>query len=366
MALDHGPAMGVHRSSLDKVASLVESLGPGPWVRDQLVAAGWSAGQLERAVARGSLVRLRRGLYVVPRADEVARQLAIPLDLPLARMRAVARSLDPSAAFSHDSAGHAHGLWNPRPCRPLLHVTIPGQSERQSAGVLVHSSALPAEFVTLVDGVRVTTVPRTAVDLARLGDLPAALVVMDGALRHLLSRRIPDLDRRLRAGSVPPSDVDEARQLLSDAFDLARTWPGARTVRAGIALADPASASPFESWSRGWMVAVGLPRPELNATLLGSSGRCYVGDFVWREHRLVGEADGIGEHGASSTEIRAALRSERERQADLEAAGWRVVRWTTGDPGAKVVARIGRALYLGRRSTASIPGNEPGIRGSVR
>jgi hypothetical protein len=292
-------------------------------------------------------VRLRRGLYVVPRADEVAQQLSIPFDLRLAKMRAVARSLDPSATFSHDSAAHAHGLWNPRPLSPLVHVTIPGQSERQDAGLLVHSSALPTEFVTLVDGIRVTTVPRTAVDLARLGDLPAALVVMDGALRHLLSRRITDLDRRLRSRTVPTTAVEEARRLLYDAFDHTSTWPGARTVRAGIAFADPASESPFESWSRGWMTAVGLPRPELNVTLLGSSGRRYVGDFVWREHGVVGEADGVGKYGTSSTAIRAALRSERERQADLEAAGWRVVRWATGDPGAQVVARIGRALYLG-------------------
>ncbi len=358
--------MGVHRSSLDRVAALVESLGPGPWVREQLVTAGWSAGQLERAVARGSLVRLRRGLYAVARTDEIAQQLSIPFDLRLAKMRAVARSLDPSATFSHDSAAHAHCLWNPRPPSPLMHVTIPGQSEREDAGVHVHSSALPAAFVTVVDGIRVTTVPRTAVDIARVGDLPAALVVMDGALRHLLSRRIPNLDRRLRAGAVATTDVEAARALLSDAFSVVSGWPGSRTVLAGIALADPASESPFESWSRGWMAAVGLPRPELNVTLLGSSGRSYVGDFVWRERGLVGEADGIGKYGTTGAEIRAALRSERDRQADLEAAGWRFVRWATGDPGAHVVARIGRALYLGPGFTAPISGIEAGMRGPGR
>jgi hypothetical protein len=137
-----------------------------------------------------------------------------------------------------------------------------------------------------------------------------------------------------------------------------RRWAGARTVFAGIAHADPASASPLESWSRGWMIAVGLPSPELNAPVFGASGRRYYGDFVWRERGLIGEADGVAKYGATSAEIRAALRGERERQADLEAAGWRVVRWVTGDPGAQLVARVSRALYLEPHRPARILGLE--------
>jgi hypothetical protein len=146
--------------------------------------------------------------------------------------------------------------------------------------------------------------------------------------------------------------------MLSAAADPMRGWSGARTLQAGIRHADPASASPFESWSRGWMVAVGLPSPELNVRVLGAAGRRYFGDFVWREHGVIGEADGVAKYGATSAEIRAALRGERERQADLEAAGWRVVRWVTGDPGARLVARISRALYLEPRFPARTLGKE--------
>jgi hypothetical protein len=336
----------------------VELLGPGPWVRQQILSAGWSTNQLDRAVASGILCRLRRGLYAVPPAVAATQQLAIPFDPRLARMRAVAHSLDRAAAFSHDSAAHAHGQWNPHPPSPLLHATIAGQSDRQDAGLLVHGTPLPEEFVTVVDGVRVTTVARTAADLARGGDLPAALVVMDGALRLLLARRIPDLEWRLRSGTVPAAEVETARALLTASADPMRRWAGARTLFAGIAHADPASASPFESWSRGWMVAVGLPRPELNVPVFGASGRRFFGDFVWRDHGLIGEADGVAKYGASGSEIRAALRGERERQADLEAAGWRVVRWVTGDPGARLVARISRALYLAPHRPARILGLE--------
>jgi len=344
--------MTVHRSSRARVSALVELLGPGPWTRDQLLAAGWERGQIQRAAASGILVRLRRGIYAVPTATSAGEQLAIPFDSRLARMRAVATSLDRASAFSHDTAAHAHDQWNPHPPTPLLHTTIAGQSDRQDAGLVVHGTPLPEEFVTVVSGVRVTTVARTAADLARGGDLPAALVAMDGALRLLLDRRVPQLKRRLRDGTVPTAEVEAARALLTQAAEPMRGWAGSRTIVAGIAHADPASASPFESWSRGWMLTVGLPRPELNAPVFGASGRRYFGDFVWREHRLIGEADGVAKYGATAREIRAALSAERQRQNDLEVAGWRFVRWVTGDPGAHVVARISRALYLEPRVPA--------------
>ena len=294
----------------------------------------------------------------MPPAAAAVQQLAIPFDTRFARMRAVATSLDRAASFSHDSAAHAHGQWNPHPPSPLLHATIPGQSDRQDAGLRVHGTPLPEEFVTVVDGARVTTVARTAADLARGGDLPAALLAMDGALRLLLGRRIHDLDRRLRSGTVAAPEVEAARALLTAAAEPMRSWAGARTLFAGIAHADPASASPFESWSRGWMLTVGLPTPELNVPVLGGSGRRCFGDFVWREHGLIGEADGVAKYGATAGEIRAALREERERQADLEAAGWRVVRWVTGDRGAQVVARVSRALYLEPHRPARMLGKE--------
>ena len=125
--------MTAYRPSLDRLTSLVELLGPGPWVRGHILGAGWSPDQLERAVASGILERLRRGVCAVPPPVAAAQQLSIPFDSRLARMRAVARSLDGTAAFSHDSAAHAHGQWNPHPPSSLLHVTIPGQSDRQDA-----------------------------------------------------------------------------------------------------------------------------------------------------------------------------------------------------------------------------------------
>jgi very-short-patch-repair endonuclease len=81
----------------------------------------------------------------------------------------------------------------------------------------------------------------------------------------------------------------------------------------------------------------GLQPPRVNARLLG-----YEVDFLWRPQRLVVETDGRAAHGT-----RAAFERDRVRDADLTAAGWRVVRIThrrlTADPDA-VAALLRRLL----------------------
>lgn len=340
--------MTVYRPTRDHVAATTRSLGPGPWTYADLRSLGWTARQLESAVGRGALQRLRLGVYDTTTPD-TARPVA---DLQAARMRAILAALHPRAVLSHESAARLHGMWLPLGETSVVHVTVPGQPERRATGLRVHGSRLPESLVVTRQGLRVTTVARTAVDLARGLTLPHALVAVDGAVHRSIALRRPDADVELRRRAVPAADLQAARDELERAYDSVWTWPGTRVVRAALDLADPASESPFESWSRGWMVAVGLPRPVVNAEVVGASGAAYAGDFVWRSRRVIGEADGLGKYGRSERELREALRAERVRQADLEAAGWRLVRWTTGEPGRTVVARLARALYLPANAVA--------------
>lgn len=355
--------MASYRPTQARVDATVEMLGPGPWHVSQLLGMGWTHGALQRCTRSGLLVRERRGLYALPVG--AIRQLVLttaaprtpapralnaaprsPADAHRARLRAVARGLTARAVFSHSSAARVHGLWTPDPTDLLLHATIPGQADREDGRLRIHGSGLQPSSVVRVDGIAVTDVVRTALDLARATDLPQALVAADSAMRLLLSPAHPDLDRVLRRRAVPRQEIEGVRAAFSQALEPMVGWPGVRTARAAVAAADPASASPYESWSRGWMLVVGMPLPELNVVLVGASGAEYVGDFVWRDRRLIGEADGVSKYGSTSAEVRAALRAEKARQADLEAAGWRLVRWVPGDSGATLVARLARALYL--------------------
>jgi len=55
---------------------------------------------------------------------------------------------------------------------------------------------------------------------------------------------------------------------------------------------DPSSESPLESSSRGVMVLAGIGAPELQAWVHGADGLPYRVDFLWRDKRVTGEADG--------------------------------------------------------------------------
>ena len=54
-------------------------------------------------------------------------------------------------------------------------------------------------------------------------------------------------------------------------------------------------------------------------------------DFFWPQWRLIGEADGFGKYGTEPEEIRRNWAAERRRQAQLEDAGYVVIRWTWAD-----------------------------------
>jgi len=87
----------------------------------------------------------------------------------------------------------------------------------------------------------------------------------------------------------------------------------------------------------------GIPKPEVNVKI----GR-YTVDFLWRAERLVVETDTYGTHGG-----RQAFEDDRERDADLQLRGFRVLRVTEeriGVQPAAVARRIHAAL-----STARIP-----------
>jgi very-short-patch-repair endonuclease len=250
----------------------------------------------------------------------------------------------PTAVVSHESAAILHGVWVPSPGSTLVHLTTSGKPDRQHRGVRCHESRLGPGAVTVIDGLRVTTLPRTAVDLARGRRLPEALVAVDGVARALLE---PDLGADL-ASLRDPRARAEARlrvvEPLLNAYESVWSWPGSVVVRDAVHLVEPASESPFESRSRGWMAEARLPRPEVAFAVQGRSGRWYYADFAWPEHRVLGEADGLGKFGRHPGDVARRLRDERTRQRDLEDAGWSFVRWDSSESPRLVVTRIRAAL----------------------
>ena len=262
------------------------------------------AGYTDRELAGRGWTRVRRGQYV---DATTANQLDVE-QRHLVAARAAAAHSHPEAVVSHVSAALAHGLpvWGV----PLnrVHLTRNRRTgARRSRQVVLHSAALDPAEVVVLDGLRVTTVARTVVDLARSVPVESAVVVGDAALR---------------SGAVTRADLE--RQLARTATR--RASPAARRV---VERLDGRSESPGESRSRVAMVHRGLPDPELQARVLDDRGD-FVGrvDFLFAQLGVIGEFDGRVKYGSAAADE---VFAEKVREDRLRALGWLVVRWTWAD-----------------------------------
>jgi very-short-patch-repair endonuclease len=68
----------------------------------------------------------------------------------------------------------------------------------------------------------------------------------------------------------------------------------------------------------------GLPPPELQVSIFGQSGTLIARvDFLWRDHRVIAEADGLRKYDSGQTAIK-----ELARDRLLRDAGYEVVHFT--------------------------------------
>ncbi len=157
----------------------------------------------------------------------------------------------------------------------------------------------------ILDGLLATKRPRTVFDLLRTLDRKQASELLDRALQQ----RWIDLDElagRVRAHSGrlgAPQLVTLVGQATAGAHSTAERLAVALLRRARIT---------------GWVA---------NADICDPAGRrIAVGDLVFRTQRLVMEIDGRAHHVSAEQ-----FQRDRERQNQLVAAGWTVLRFTWAD-----------------------------------
>lgn len=204
----------------------------------------------------------------------------------------------PKAVLSHRSAGQ---LWGLVPRTGSIPEVTRRVSSRVRTGLVAHRSQLPADEVEVVDGIPVTSVSRTLLDLAAV-----------------LSRT--HLERAL-------NEV-EVRQLTSPLSvpDLLRRHPGRRGAAAlREVLGEGAYGITRLELERRFSALVDtyrLPRPRRNAQV-AVRGRFFEVDCLWQRQRVVVELDGRAVHGT-----RRAFETDRERDRILIAEGWLPMRVT--------------------------------------
>ncbi len=258
----------------------------------QLRACGMSSDAVTTRVRSGRLHRLYRGVYAVGHQ-------AVP---PRGRLRAAALACGPDAVLSHFSAAEFWGLVDAGDRQPQLSVT--DNSGRTIRGVRVHRRrSLATCDVWTRAGMRVTSPARTLLDIAA------------------------DLSERELRRTVRRAQVEgrvSVRQLL-DVRSRARHQRGVAALRAVIADGPAPTRSQLEDVVLDLAGRVTRQRPEINATLRLAGERPIRPGLMWRDRRLVIEADGAAWH-----DDKLSREDDAERQAILEAHGYRVLRvtWT--------------------------------------
>jgi hypothetical protein len=203
-----------------------------------------------------------------------------------------------SAALSHRPAGAHWGLL--QTARAAIEVTVPRQRRRRP-GIELHVAALPPDEVTVLDGIPITTVPRTIFDLAAV-ERPSRV---ESAFNEAEGRRLTD----------PLSLID-----LLQRYPRAR---GSRTIRAILATEpEGITREELEHRFREFIDEYDLPRPKFNHHV--RVGKHLIeADCVWLEQQLIVELDGYATHGT-----RRAFESDRARDRVLAVREWRVIRVT--------------------------------------
>ena len=176
-----------------------------------------------------------------PRVDMYGPSPDDALDDHRLQVRAAMGHLSSQAVVSHVSAAVLHGLPIWRLPLDRVQVTRPGRCRGGRRSGLVHvrtNTLAPAEIV-VIDGLPVTSLERTVLDIGRAHPFMQAVVVADAAARQM--------------------DVSRAWELLGEM----RRWPGGPAARRVLEFADARSGSVGESRSRVLMAGAGLPTPEL-------------------------------------------------------------------------------------------------------
>jgi Transcriptional regulator, AbiEi antitoxin len=277
---------------------------------EQLGRLGYGKNSVAKAAKVGRLHRVHRGVYVVGHQRLTWN----------GRCMAAVLAASPSVA-SHLSAGWLWGLLQSRP--GTLHVTC-RQSRHARRPFVSHTAELGRADLARRDGIPVTSLARTILDLA-VGS-------RERTVRRFIRRADDDKNFDLRA--------------MEDLLDRTKGHRGQAKVRAALEIYDETPVFTRSDLERRFLEVVreaGLPIPAMNSFVAG-----YEIDAWWESERFGVELDVFGTHGS-----RLSFEEDRERDDELLLAGIETTRVTgprlDREPEA-VVESVRR--HLARRSGA--------------
>ena len=198
-------------------------------------------------------------------------------------------------------------------------------NRRPPKGIHTWADYVADDEIVSVAGMRVTTVARTALDLAR---------------RHPIDDAVEEIDALLNATRMKAADVE----LLAERHQGDK---GIRNARVTLDLVDPGAESPRETWLRLLIIRAGYPRPETQIRVRDEFGQVVARvDMGWSDVKIAVEYD--GDHHWTD---RRRLASDIRRTELLKELGWIVIRVTAEDTPETIRRRIA-AAWARRCATA--------------
>jgi len=296
--------------SVDAIIGALADLQHGSVARWQLLARGVSRDQIDLRIKDGRLRPVHRGVYLV---GHIATA-------PLAYEAAAILAFRGRAVISHRSAAKLLGLL-PWPAGAPRWVTTP-RGDCGRPGLVVRKATLDSCDITSVERIRITTAARTILDCAAI--LPPAedhrLESMCAEAHAKGSARLPAIREQMERNPGKPGIVRLASLLARHA----------------------APARPKQELERRLLKLIrgsDLPEPEVNARVEGKER-----DLVWRERRVVVEADSYAFHGDAANWAK-----DIGKTNELQLLGYVVLRFTWFDVTERpawVIGEIRRALAL--------------------
>lgn len=284
---------------------MIPTLPPSPFTWPQARDAGISRRQLDDAVECHLLRRVLRGVYVA--AD-------LP-DTPLLRAQAARLVISPHSVLCDRTAAWILGCdvheYRELDVLPPIESYVlrwhdPTDRPECDGGT---RDLKPVDWC-VIDGVRVTTPVRTAMDLGCKLDRRSGLAAMDALMRAY------------------GFTVDDMMRLLPRYF----RRRGVRRLRTIVALVDGRAESPGESWVRLELIDRGLPVPVLQHWVYVDGVPTYRLDIAYPHARVVVEYDGEQFHSRPED-----CERDRRRRQWLRDHGWTVVVVTKHDLGVEAV-----------------------------
>lgn len=193
-------------------------------------------------------------------------------------------------------------------------VELNHPNARTPSGIATRAETLLDSEITQVGGVLVTTVARTAFDLARRGPVIPAVQRLD-ALAHATGFKVDDV-------------------LTVAAHH--RGVRGSRRVPEILDLVDPGGHSPQETYWRLQFIATGYQRPDTQVPIFGPGGRAiFFLDMGWPQLMIAAEYDGE-QHRFDDDQYG----SDIKRSEYVAAQRWHRVRIIAGDRKTDVFRRV--------------------------